>query len=256
MTYTRLSFQQRAIACTNPTSKRLLEIMDVKGTNLAVNPDVTSAKELLRLADLLGPSICVLKTHIDIVKDFDPSLTKALKELAEKHQFLIFEDRKFADIGSIVKMQYQDGIYEIASWANITNAHPIPGPGIIEGLKEVGLPLGRGLLLVSEMSSAGALATGDYTRQSVEMAIKYPEFVIGFITQKRLIEDPRFIHFTPGVQLTQGKDSLGQQYRTPEQVIKHNGCDILIVGRGIIQAKDPVSEAQRYRDAGMEAYLN
>lgn len=251
-----LSYSQRANLCTNPTAKKLLQLMNKKQTNLCVAADVRTKAGLLKIADEIGPEICLFKTHIDIIDDFDNDLVAQLKQLAEKHGFLIFEDRKFADIGNTVKHQYQDGVYHIADWADIVNCHTVPGPGIIQGLKEVGLPKGRGLLLLAEMSSKGTLAKGNYTTETLEMAKTHKDFVIGFITMRQLIDDPCFINMTPGVQLATGGDSLGQQYNTPENVIGKQKSDIIIVGRGICEAADMVAEAKKYKAAGWSAYLN
>lgn len=229
--------------------------MEEKQTNLCIAADVITKHELLTIADELGPEICVLKTHIDIIENFDDDLVIELQRLSEKHNFLLFEDRKFADIGNTVKHQYQNGIYHIADWSHLTNCHTVPGPGIIDGLKEVGLHKGRGLLLLAEMSSKGSLATGTYTEETLKMAETHKDFVIGFITQRQLLDDPCFINLTPGVNLAIEGDKLGQQYNTPEIVIGEKKSDIIIVGRGIYGSPNPMVEAKKYRHAGWQAYM-
>ena len=44
-------------------------------------------------------------------------------------QCFLIATRKFADIGHTVIEQYGGGMYKIASWAHLINAHALPGPG-------------------------------------------------------------------------------------------------------------------------------
>lgn len=134
--------------------------------------------------------------------------------------------------------------------------------GIITGLKKVGQPLSRGLLLLAEMSTAGTLAAGPYATKTLEMARAERDFCIGFIGQSRLesassSDQEDFIYMTPGVNLEVAGDAMGQQYRTPRQVILDAGLDCIIVGRGIYGSMEPVQmveKAKAYREAGWSAY--
>ena len=110
------------------------------------------------MADKVGPHICVLKLHCDIITDFSPSFTQQLKHLAEKHQFLLMEDRKFADIGNTCRLQLGGGAYRIADWADMVTAHALPGPSILKSLA------GVAVVLIAEMSSEGKLTTGEYAQ--------------------------------------------------------------------------------------------
>lgn len=248
-----LPLLERLALATHPVSQQLLKIILTKETNLALSIDVTDADAVLHWADILGEDICLLKTHVDILANFTPRFTQQLRQLADKHQFLIFEDRKFADIGNTVKAQYAGGVYRIAEWADIVNAHSMPGEGIVQGLAEVGIPKQRGLLLLAEMSSRGHLMTPDYQAATVQMAKAHPNFVMGFITQHGHTENPGWINMTPGVHLSNRGDTRGQQYTTPETAILERGADVIIVGRGILEAPHPKQAARDYRTAGFKA---
>lgn len=245
------TYTQRAEQHPSPVAQRLLRLMEAKKSNLCASVDVNTTSEFLSLIDKLGPYICLVKTHIDIIDDFSYETTIVpLLELAKKHQFMIFEDRKFADIGNTVKHQYSGGAFKIAQWADITNAHGVTGAGVVSGLKAAAQEVTeepRGLLMLAELSSKGSLAYGEYTKQTVEIAKTDKEFVIGFIAQKDMggrEEGFDWLIMTPGVGLDDKGDALGQQYRTVDEVVS-TGTDIIIVGRGLFgKGRDPQVEGE------------
>jgi uridine monophosphate synthetase len=124
-------------------------------------------------------------------------------------------------------------------------------------------PFLRSLLLLAEMSSEGHLMTPEYQQKTLEIARNNRDFVMGFIAQRSLNTEPddNFLTMTPGCQLPpagqEGQklgDALGQQYNTPRKLIFEQGCDIIIVGRGIVRSSDRAFEAARYRAEGWRAY--
>lgn len=340
--------------------------MTIKKSNLCLSADVSNVSQLLSLAAACGPSIVLLKTHYDLISNWDytPSTGTAarLQSLARKHGFLIFEDRKFGDIGNTVQLQYTEGTARIIEWAHITNVNMVPGKASVEALAdaakrwrerkrfevrtEIGVgtprpesldsdveeemadgfdvttptsepqglqlgqgqgngrkasivsittvsqhfepansprtyeeeeepsvlfegieepPMERGLLILAQMSSKGHFMNKEYTDACVEAARENADFVMGFISQENLNREAgdRFLCMTPGCQLPpEGEDEeggvdgdgKGQQYNTPKKIVGVMGCDVVIVGRGIIKADDPKREAERYRAKAWEAY--
>lgn len=224
--------------------QKLVRLMLEKRSNLCLSADVESCDQLLSVADQCGPYITVLKTHIDTLEDVNATVLEELRLLADKHKFFLFEDRKLCDIGSTVRKQAD----LISDWADIVNMHSLAGE---KSVTSVGGDIG--LLLIGELSCEGNLIDYQYISKTVEIAKKHDDRVFGFISQGAIGGD-QFLHFTPGVKFSSGGDGMGQRYKTPERAIA-DGADLIIVGRGILQADDIVEECKRYREAGWKEYL-
>ena len=234
--------------------------MKTKKSNLVLSLDVTRGDEFFRILELVGPHIVLLKTHIDILDDFTPSFIDKLRRVADQHNFLIFEDRKFADIGNTVRHQYRNGVYRIHDWADFVTVHMVAGPGTLEGLFEG--TENRGAFLLARMSSRDNFITPDYTARVFHEGRRRREWVAGYIGHgkdsadiaafKKLLPPDQLL-LMPGVQLQAGGDALGQQYLSVEEAVR-GGADLVILGRGIIKADDPGETAGRVRALGWQCY--
>lgn len=252
----KLPYSKRAKLTKNPLASKLLGLMERKLSNLCLAVDVTKTDAILKLADLAGPHIAVLKTHIDIVEDFNENFVRRLKELAKQHEFLLMEDRKFGDIGNTVSLQYNSGIYKVAEWADLITVHPVSGKAVLDALKnglskDIAEP--RGFFLVAEMSCEGALTNGEYLKSAVSMAEEAADLVVGLVCQSNLSSQPGLLQLTPGVKLSKGGDKLGQRYNDPQSVVDA-GADLAVVGRGITEADNKLAAILEYKKQLWEAY--
>lgn len=98
-TWTQSYIERALLPDTSPLTAYLLRLIAIKRTNLCLSADVTTTQALLSLAEEVGDSICLLKTHADIISDFNDRTVKQLRDIAKRKKFLVFEDRKFGDIG-------------------------------------------------------------------------------------------------------------------------------------------------------------
>lgn len=245
---TRDSYEQKLQNTQHSVSKKLLETALAKKSNLIASADVTTTQELLALAEKVGPHIIALKTHIDIISDFDYEKTiTPLKEIAAKHQFLLMEDRKFADIGNTQELQFTSGVFKITDWADFVTSQVIGGFESLDCFSNVGV------VAIVGMSSKGTLTTASYREEALKVALSHPN-VIGGVSQNKLPEE--LLLFTPGVNLADSGDGKGQQYNTPEHVFKTLHTDFIIVGRGIYKSEDPEASAVTYKTEGWNAYIN
>lgn len=227
-------------------AKKLLEISIEKKSNLIASADVLTTKELHELAEKVGPNIVALKTHIDIITDFDYDKTIIpLIDIASKHNFLLMEDRKFADIGNTQELQYSQGIYKISNWADLVTSQ------VIGGYQSLDFFHNCGVIAIIGMSSAGTLTDKMYRDEAIAVAQSHPN-VIGGVAQNELPED--MLLFTPGVSLENKGDGKGQQYNTPKHVFGKLHSDFIIVGRGIYKSDNPEQAALTYKMAGWDAY--
>ncbi|MBI9104768.1 MAG: orotidine-5'-phosphate decarboxylase [Spirochaetales bacterium] len=253
----------------NPLTIKLLEVMKRKQSNLILSLDTEDKDEFFDILEKTADRIAMVKTHVDIIQGFTPDFTQRLRKLSEEKDFLIFEDRKFADIGNTVKHQFYGGIYRIADWADCVTSHLIAGEGTVKGLfggsdeeRSSDSPEHQAAFLLARMSSKGNLITEEYSKKVIQAGKSNSEHVSGYIGHGSDVEDIRKFKslipegqllLMPGVKLERGTDNLGQQYLTAEEAVS-GGADCIIVGRGIIAAADPAEMAEVYRQRAWKAY--
>ena len=114
----------------------LLDVIKHKKTNIILSLDLNNTYDILHLVETTGPHICGIKLHCDIIEDFSHLFQKKLKELAQNYNFIIIEDRKFADIGNTIEMQIINPKYNLANFVDAVTIHSISGPDILNVFKK------------------------------------------------------------------------------------------------------------------------
>lgn len=254
---------ERWTTASTAMAKRYMEVAAEKQSLVCLAADRNTMEGLNELVSAVGPYVAALKTHVDLVDDWTPEAWSAFCALANDANLLIFEDRKFADIGGISRHQMA-GKYDIRSWSDVVTAHLISGPDIVDGLQAAWSDVGRegGVLLLAQMSSRGNLLNPAYTDEVVAKGRQH-DGVFGFIGNgsrpaelaalREKVGATKMI-WTPGVNLAVGDGVMGQRYGDPTEAVEA-GSDCIIVGSGIHKSDDPAASAKAYAEASWKGLL-
>lgn len=236
----------------NPKSQEIWKKVLDKKSNLILACDYKNTRAIISTAILLGSEIIGLKLHVDLIKDFSLDFVIRLREIADEMGFLLFEDRKLADIGKIAYQQLTEGTFQISSWADLVTFHSQNWIGFNKYLdckeRSERLP---SFLLIEQMSSDDFIPT----IKDIPEDLIFNHRVTGLITQRSQYSRTDILKFTPGVKLEKGK-VIDQNYRTIGEAILEQDNDIIIVGSGILDYRGDVAKkdlCRAYRTIGWEA---
>ena len=214
--------------------KSLKTIIKEKNTKICLAADVYKMDDLFNLINQVGHDICILKLHCDLIDNFYSNYNEnieILTELKKKYNFKIWEDRKLADIGSVMMRQ----ISILSKWVDIISIHPISGEKGIEKITNMEI------ILILEMSTEGHLMNEEYQKNVLKIA-ENNNNVLGVVSQHKVSD--KLMHFVPGISLNDKKDNLGQTYSNP---LNKNFADVYVIGRGIYLSENPKQEVIKYK---------
>jgi len=249
--------------CAHPLSHEFMRVSSIKESLVVLAADLPTMDGILQLIEDVGDYVCALKTHVDMVEGFNIEEWSKVVESARSKDLMLFEDRKFADIGRVAQTQ-MGGLYDIRSWADLVTSHSVSGPDVVDGIAAAWDDVERigGVLLLAQMSSSGNLLGGVYTDDTLTIGKKSPH-VLGYIGNGSSVSELRALRskvgegemiWTPGVNLNAKEGVLGQRYGHPAEAVRA-GSDAVIVGSGIHKAEDMRSAAREYASSSWGALL-
>jgi uridine monophosphate synthetase len=266
-------------------SNELYKLATMKKSNIILSCDFMNDKEIISMIDRIGNKIVAVKLHLDTVKinneennnNYYQLFIDKLKELKQKHNLLIIEDAKFADIETIMYEKIYASRMIINKIADAITIHAVAGLSILEqnnNSQNIKIPM----IIVSEMSSLDNMIDIEYSKKIINkirnipytiekqsgitfvnhsppnpsgnpppnisgnqpMLSMHSSLLGGLVCQhnvSELIKPFEFLTMTPGVNLEFANDSGNQKYSIP--AVKNNKVGLFwIVGRGITKYKD------------------
>ncbi len=226
-------------------------VSDTSDSPILVALDLPSAEEAVRMARSLAPHVGGFKVGLELLMGPGPAVVAAVAELGKP----VFCDAKLHDIPNTVEHAARQVGRLGARWLTVhagggeaMMTAAVTGFSAGAGGREVGI---LAVTVLTSLDAAALTSTGVGAtpgRQVARLAkLAANAGVEGVVCSVKELGDvaqvaPHLLKVTPGVRPV-GAD-VGDQARvaTPEEAIAR-GADLLVIGRPITRAADPVAAA-------------
>lgn len=215
--------------------------------NIIVALDYSQKSKAIDMAKKLDPSLCILKVGLELYVSCGPKIVKDLHKLGYK----IFLDLKFHDITNTV-IKSSLAAAELGVW--MINVHSSGGIDMMSGVanaikKNNYRTLVTGVTILTSLDDKDIKAIGysDNTKEQVMKMAKlcYDSDLNGIVCSaeeakaiKNKFKD-NLICVCPGIRRAQDCKDDQKRIITPEMAA-NNGADYIVVGRPIIDSRDPL----------------
>lgn len=246
----------------------ILELMKVKKSCLCLSLDVNKWETGKKIIEECGEHIIMVKTHVETYSDFNnETFANEIKELANKYNFFVMEDRKLADVDEINWKEMMFGIFRIDDWASFITLHGLTAESTLNYYIQrmsSGYPLNIAPCVVAQMNSMNSLIDSEYTKKTIDMLDRFDKDVGGSLLSPILITQclpsvKNRLKFTPGVCLEDADENSSQldtmnKYRSVETAILYEKNHGVIVGKDIVYSKKPGERAKKYAELSWEYF--
>jgi orotidine-5'-phosphate decarboxylase len=221
--------------------------------------DLSSGEDAVRLARSVAPHVGAFKVGLELLSGPGPVLVSAIAELGKP----VFCDAKLHDIPNTVERAAANLARAGARWIT---AHAAGGPAMIDGAVRGARRGGSGtgilcITVLTSLSSAdlAAVGSGDSIgRQVARMArLARDGEAEGVVCSVKELGDvaqvaPDLLRVTPGIRPAGASSDDQARVATPEQALQR-GADLVVIGRPITAAPDPVEAAAAISRSIMES---
>ncbi|KAK7588087.1 hypothetical protein V9T40_005332 [Parthenolecanium corni] len=194
-----LRYESRLETMKIPIAQKLFRLILEKKTNLCVDLGLSSTDDIVETADLIGPYVCIIGIHLDACEKLNKKQIAALRKSAAIHNFLIMDDRKLSETGSVLL----DQLRKILNIVDLVTVLPLPGNDILKEMNAIADEKpDKGIFFTGSLLTEDAFLKASFEKKVVTMGLDQNKSLLGFVTHQNSSIPTNYVHMMSDMRST------------------------------------------------------